>query len=53
MKIYGIDFTSKPKRSKPITCLECILEGDRLSARELIEWRNFEEFETALQRPGP
>lgn len=23
MKIYGIDFTSRPSRRKPITCLEC------------------------------
>ena len=35
MKVYGIDFTSTPKRSKPITCLECRLEGDRLEACEL------------------
>ncbi len=53
MKIYGIDFTSRPKRSKPITCMECVLNGNRLQAGELIEWRNFEEFEAALQKPGP
>jgi len=53
MKIYGIDFTSRPKRSKPITCLECRLDGNRLEARDLIEWRDFEAFEEALRRPGP
>ena len=53
MKIYGIDFTSSPKRSKPITCLECRLEGDRLRAVKIMEWRNFEVFETALRKPGP
>ena len=53
MKIYGIDFTSRPKRSKPITCLECMLDGDRLQAGELTEWRSFEGFEAALERPGP
>lgn len=53
MIIYGIDFTSSPKRSKPITCLECRLDGNRLEACELIEWRDFDEFEDALRSPGP
>ena len=53
MKIYGIDFTSRPKRAKPITCLECTLDGNRLEAGELIEWKDFEGFEDALRRPGP
>jgi hypothetical protein len=53
MKIYGIDFTSRPSPGKPITCLECTFDGVRLEAGELTEWRDFEGFETALQRPGP
>ena len=53
MKIYGIDFTSRPSRRKPLTCLECSLEGDVLRAGELIKWSRFEEFEAALVRPGP
>ncbi len=53
MKIYGIDFTSRPQRSKPITCLECMLEGTRLGVQDLQEWRSFTEFEAALTRPGP
>ena len=53
MKVYGIDFTSSPKRRKPITCLECRLDGNKLEAGELIEWRDFEAFEDALRRPGP
>jgi len=53
MKVYGIDFTSSPKRSKPITCLECRLDGNRLEAGELIEWRDFDAFEAALRKPGP
>lgn len=53
MRLYGIDFTSRPKRSKSITCLECVLDGDRLQAGDLTEWQHFDEFETALQRPGP
>lgn len=53
MIIYGIDFTSRPSRRKPITCLTCRLEGTRLRATRLEEWRTFGEFEQALQRPGP
>lgn len=33
MKIYGIDFTSRPQRSKPITCMGCELEGTHLQTR--------------------
>ncbi len=53
MKIYGIDFTSRPRRNKPITCLSCVLEGNRLHASDLSEWQNFEAFEVALEKPGP
>ncbi len=53
MKIYGIDFTSRPTRTKPIACMECTLTGDRLQAVELVEWTDFDAFEAALQRPGP
>lgn len=54
MRIYGIDFTSRPSRAKPITCLACKLTpGRRLVAGELITWADFEGFEAALRRPGP
>jgi hypothetical protein len=53
MRVYGIDFTSSPGRGKPITCLACVLDGNRLQAQELSEWKDFEEFEGALRRPGP
>jgi hypothetical protein len=53
MKVYGIDFTSSPKRSKPITCIECRLDGNKLEAGELIEWQDFNSFEDALRSPGP
>lgn len=53
MKVYGIDFTSRPRRSKPITCVECQLERGRLQAVNLHEWPNFKEFEAMLQKPGP
>lgn len=53
MNVYGIDFTSRPKRSKPVTCLACVLEGNQLHAGELTEWHTFGAFEEALKRPGP
>lgn len=53
MKVLGIDFTSRPKRSKPITCLNCTFNGRVLHAGELNEWTGFSAFEEALQRPGP
>jgi hypothetical protein len=54
MRIYGIDFTSRPSCAKPITCLACTLTpGRRLVAGELITWADFDGFEAALRRPGP
>jgi integrase len=38
VRIYGIDFTSRPRRRKPITCLSCTLEGDVLRADQLELW---------------
>jgi hypothetical protein len=53
MDIFGIDFTSTPKRNKPLTCLHCVLNDDNLQAGELQEWQSFSEFEKALSQPGP
>ena len=53
MKIFGIDFTSRPKPRKPITCAEAFLDGDLLRLEELKEWPCFAEFEAALRAPGP
>lgn len=52
MDIYGIDFTSRPSRRKPLTCLHCTLNENVLTARELKTWSGFEQFETALLKPG-
>ena len=49
MRIYGIDFTSSPRPRKPITCLECQLDGDLLTTGELHEWPSFDGFEEALR----
>ncbi len=53
MEVYGIDFTSRPRRSKPITCLRCRLEGGTLEAGEIEAFTSFAAFEAALRRPGP
>ena len=49
--VYGIDFTSRPTRGKPITCIECRLVGDLLQAVKMRKWRSFEEFERFLATP--
>ena len=53
MDVLGIDFTSRPRRRKPITCLRCRLHDDMLHAGQLEEWPDFERFEQALDQPGP
>ena len=53
MKIYGIDFTSRPTRHMAITCLECELTGEHPQVGELTTWEDFEGFEAALRLPGP
>lgn len=52
MDILGIDFTSRPSRRKPITCIRCTLEEGLLRSHALDEWSSFAPFEDALSRPG-
>jgi hypothetical protein len=52
MKVLGIDFTSAPRHSKPITCLNCVFDDGLLHAQKLEEWTSFSGFEAALQFPG-
>ena len=53
MDVYGIDFTSKPGKGKPITCRHCRLEGDVLRALAPSALTSFADFEAALRQPGP
>ena len=53
MRVYGIDFTSRPKRSKPLTCIECELQDSHLKVGELREWDSFSGFEEFLRCTGP
>jgi hypothetical protein len=53
MDVYGIDFTSRPRPAKPITCLHCQLENGVLRACEMDAFADFSAFVGMLQRPGP
>jgi hypothetical protein len=55
MKVIGIDFSSRPTRRKPLTCLHGLLDGRVLNidADAQESFATFREFEEALQRPGP
>ena len=53
MKILGVDFTSAPRRAKPITVAHGFLAEDLLSIERLEGLENFQEFEALLCRPGP
>jgi hypothetical protein len=48
MKVYGIDFTSAPKKWKHITCANCTLENVFLYLNEIKNLENFEEFDDFL-----
>ncbi len=53
MKIYGIDFTSRPGRQKAITCAECSLGTGTLIFNGVNHITSFEQFEALLASPGP
>jgi len=53
MKVLGIDFTSRPSKRKPITCIECVIDGDVLRTQSYVEWTSYEGFEIALAKSGP
>src|SRR5580704_17773594 len=53
MKVLGIDFTSRPSRRKPLTCIRCDFDGEVLRAGDLERWSNFSSFESELKQQGP
>ena len=53
MNVYGIDFTSRPSRSKAITCAACQLDGDRLVVHDLQPLVSLDAFGAFLDSPGP
>lgn len=53
MKIYGVDFTSSPSKTKPIVCAECELTQDTLRLLCFRYLTTFEDFESLLETPVP
>ncbi|MEX0957663.1 MAG: DUF429 domain-containing protein [Burkholderiales bacterium] len=53
MRILGVDFTSRPRRGKPIVCAEAELLQGRLAVAALREIADFGAFEALLAEPGP
>ena len=53
MRILGVDFTSAPRRAKPITVAVGSLDGDRLVVERVDRIEDFEGFERLLRTPGP
>lgn len=53
MRLFGLDFTSTPRRRKPITCADCQLSGGTLSLTDLRHFTDFGQFEAFLHTPGP
>lgn len=53
MIVYGVDFTSAPRRAKPITAARCGFDGAILRLREIERLQDFAAFDRLLARPGP
>ena len=53
MQLYGLDFTSAPRKRKPITVARCHRAGERLIVEGFEDLETFQAFEAFLQRPGP
>jgi hypothetical protein len=52
-RLLGIDFTSAPRRAKPITVAQGRLDGARLRLERMCELVDFDGFERLLREPGP
>jgi hypothetical protein len=53
LRIYGVDFTSAPRRAKAITVASGTLVKNVLNLEEIEKLESFAAFEAFLQRPGP
>jgi len=53
MRIYGIDFTSAPSCTKPITCAVSKLQDNHLRVQDCLKLENFGDFEAFLRLKGP
>ena len=53
VRILGVDFTSAPRRAKPITVAHGFLLNSILQVTEIEAIENFDSFDRLLHRPGP
>jgi hypothetical protein len=53
MRILGVDFTSRPRAGKPVTCAEATLRNRVLSVTQVRRLADFAAFEALLREPGP
>ena len=53
MRVYGVDFTSAPRRGKQITCSTATLAAGKLIIEGFERWPDFTGFERFLVAPGP
>jgi Protein of unknown function (DUF429) len=53
MQIIGVDFTSAPRRAKPITVAHCLAEGEDLRVERLCSHPDWASYEHWLAQPGP
>lgn len=51
--IYGVDFTSAPRKAKPIVVASGVTAGRAFCVERLEEFTDFAGFERMLTRPGP
>jgi hypothetical protein len=53
MKVLGVDFTSAPRRAKPIVVARGLVLRSELEITSIKKLETFEEFEALLSGPGP
>jgi hypothetical protein len=52
MRIFGLDFTSRPTPKKPITCAVCEIENKKLSVLSFLAINDFNSFENFCEAGG-
>jgi hypothetical protein len=52
MRIFGLDFTSRPTPKKPITCSVCELENNKLWVLSFLSIPGFNSFESFCEAEG-
>lgn len=52
-RIFGVDFTSRPRARKPITIAAGQIQAHGFTLEKIEELRDWESYETWLRQPGP